>query len=59
MDDYGFDYRCFNCDSRWCNGNGCRTVGNVYAPLWGWVSPDEARIMEADGAKIYWHEEVK
>jgi len=58
MDDYE-DHRCFNCDSRFCYGTGCRVPGNVYAPGWGWVTQEEATALEATGRTIYWNEVVE
>lgn len=53
------DYRCWNCDSRFCFNGGCSVLGNVYVCGHGWTDKDTASAMEATGMyRVNWFEEV-
>lgn len=54
-----FDYRCWNCDSRWCYDGGCEVPGNVYVVGHGWASPTVARVLEQSGRTVHWYEVVQ
>lgn len=57
--DMDFDYRCWNCDSRWCYDGGCEVPGNVYVVGHGWASPTVARVLEQSGRTVHWYEVVQ
>jgi hypothetical protein len=50
------DFRCLNCDSRYCTA-GCEArEGSVYVPGKGWATPAEAKALEAQGRTVNWNE---
>jgi hypothetical protein len=52
----GEDGRCMTCDGRYCGASCAGRPGYLYVVGRGWVSPEVAESLDAQGLCVYWGE---